>query len=141
MIRSVNLKKNPYAEIIDLDKELKEYKKLCRCRSKKFAYYTDWEKYICKLLEKFETDIDLYNFKRYCMNYGRTATTIPGIYINIMILYITIFIDKCVTELNFLVWLFIMLLSVILILAQNISYNNEDYFYKDIIEIIESLEK
>lgn len=141
MIRSVNLKNNPYAEIIDLDKEVKEYKKLCRCKSEKFTYYTEWEKHIRELLSKFKSERDLYNFKRYCINYERTAKLIPSFYINFMVLYITIFIDKFIKELNILVWLFIFLLSVLLTLCQNLAYSKEAYFYKDVIEIIEDFQQ
>lgn len=141
MIRSVNLKKNPYAEIIDLDKEVKEYKKLCRCKSKKFTYYTEWEKHIRELLSKFASEKDLYNFKRYCINYERTAKLIPSFYINFMVLYLTIFIDKFIKELNILIWLFLFLLSVLLTLCQNLAYSKEAYFYRDIIEIIEDFQQ
>ena len=135
------MKKNPYAEIIDLDKEVKEYKKLCRCKSEKFTYYTEWEDHIRELLSKFKSGKDLYNFKRYCVNYERTAKLIPSFYINFMVLYITIFIDKFIKELNILVWLFIFLLSVLLTLCQNLAYSKEAYFYKDIIEIIEDFQQ
>lgn len=135
------MKKNPYAEIIDLDKEVKEYKKLCRCKSKKFTYYTEWEKHIRELLSKFASEKDLYNFKRYCINYERTAKLIPSFYINFMVLYLTIFIDKFIKELNILIWLFLFLLSVLLTLCQNLAYSKEAYFYRDIIEIIEDFQQ
>ena len=40
------MKHKPFIEIIDFEKELKEYKLLCRRKSKKFTYYLDWKNYI-----------------------------------------------------------------------------------------------
>ena len=54
------MKYQPYLEIINLKSKMKEYKKLCKGKRKKFFYYTDWEKYIFgKFLQLDSTEKNL----------------------------------------------------------------------------------
>ena len=54
-----------YTEIFDLKSELTEYKKLCRNKSMKFKYYSEWNTYVKNKLSVFETTTQLNNYKRY----------------------------------------------------------------------------
>ncbi len=134
------MKYNPYQEIFDFTIELKEYKKLCRGRSKKYKYFSDWKEYIVSCLEKFDTKKDIDNFKHYCINAERTGRMIPDLYINYIILFITICIDRYVKELNWIVWLVIFILTLVFIILGSDFYNKDNYFYKDIVDIIEETE-
>lgn len=135
------MKKGPYYEIIDLHNEMKEYKKLCRGKSKKYKYYSDWKEYIISCIDKFSNSKDIENFKHYCINAVRVGKKIPDLYINFIILFVTIYIDRCVVNLNLYVWLTILLFSFIMVILGSDSYNKENCFYNDIIEIINDYEK
>lgn len=142
------MKRNPYKEIINLKKEVKEYKKLCRNNSKKFKHYSDWENHIRTILEGFTDKDNLYDFKRFCMYCERKNAPVSSIFMGIMILYTPFAINAYAQRLNnqgLLFCIFIISIIVIglfgLIYFKTIRYNNEVYFYKDIVEIIEKMEK
>lgn len=135
------IKHKPFWEIIDFEKELKEYKRLCRRKSKKFVYYLDWKKHIVSLLAKIEQKDDWENFKYFCRNRERSTRNTASTYINLIILFVTIYIDKCVISINLYGWLLVLAVMIGTIVWQNNSYEKDNYFYKDILEIIEEEEK
>ena len=52
----------PYSEIIDLQSELNEYKKLCDGKSTKYKYYLDWKSNIKNKLSCLDSDEKKKNF-------------------------------------------------------------------------------
>lgn len=135
------MKKGPYCEILDLHNEMIEYKKLCRGKSKKYKYYSDWKNYIISRIDKFATKKDVENFKHYCINAARVGKRILDLFINYMVLFVTIYIDRFVVNLDLYVWLTILLSSFIIVIVGSDSYNKENCFYNDIIDIINEYEK
>lgn len=135
------MKHSPYYEIIDLNSELKEYRRLCRCKSKKYRYYSDWKKQMIEYFSAFSSQESLGNFKHYCINIERTTKGVPNLYLNFMILFATVFIDKFVLNINEFLWLTIVLITFIFVLLFDNRYNKETCFYKDIVNIIEEIEK
>lgn len=136
-----NMKRIPFIEIMDFKKEIKEYKLLCQGKSKKFTYYLDWKKYIISLLAKIERKDDLENFKYYCRNRERSTKNTASTYLNIIILFITIYLGNCVASINLYGWLLVFVLIIVTIVWQNNSFEKDYYFYRDILEIIELEEK
>ena len=135
------MKHNPYVEIIDLEAEQKEYAKLCNGKSKKFHHYTDWEEHITDCLKKFQTQKDLYNFKRFCLNLSRSVGQAPNMALSYFILLATVFVDNILDGVS---PIFVLLGAILLIgymLKKNKEIARESYFYADIIEIIESQEE
>lgn len=135
------MKYSPYYEIINLNRELKEYRKLCRCKSKKYIYYSDWKKQMIKYISAFPSQESLDNFKHYCINVERSAKSIPNLYLNFMILFVTVFVDKFIYNINEVIWMLIVFITLIAVLAADNRYNKEICFYKDIVKIIEEIKK
>ncbi len=63
-------KNQPFREIINLAKEFKDYKALCKCKSKKYTYYDQWEKHLFDGFKKLSKEhysnfrhfLDYYSF-------------------------------------------------------------------------------
>ncbi len=134
------MKHKPFIEIIDFEKELKEYKLLCRRKSKKFTYYLDWKNHIISLIQKIRNDNDWDNFKYFCRNRERSTRNTPSIYISLIVLFATIGFDEFVVDINLFGWFTIFFVIIGIVVWQNNSYEKENYFYKDILEIIEQEE-
>lgn len=135
------MKRKMFIEVIDFKKEIKEYKLLCRCKSKKFKCYLEWKNHIVSLLNKINEKHDWENFKHYCRNIERSTRSIPTTYFNIMMLFVTFCVDKYITNVNILIWLLLFAYMMGNIIWQNNSYEKENYFYKDLLEIIEQEEQ
>ena len=134
------MKHRPFIEIIDFNAELKEYKYLCRRKSKKFTYYLDWKKHMFSLIEKFEDKNDLENFKYFCRNRERSTRSTASTYLSLIIMFATVCIDNFIVDINLLVWILIFFIIIGIIVWQNNAYEKENYFYKDILEIIQEVE-
>lgn len=135
------MKKQPYLEIIDLKKELKEYKLLCKGKSKKFKYYSDWKH---KMIEKFsviESIEELENIKRYFMNKERLIPVSSNVYLQITISIVTVFLSSCnVDYKEFFIFLCYMIITFII--ATTMFKNSpQNIFYRDLIEILEEIKK
>ena len=135
------MKYTPYKEIIDIKSEQKEYSLLCRGKSRKYKHYSDWEEHIEGCLSKFGTAKDLYNFKRYCMNFARAMEKAPDMYLGYIVLLITMCIDKSLVELPLHIMLVFGGGLICYSIIQNKRLAKESFFYKDIIEIIEKPKK
>ena len=83
----------PYSEIIDLQSELNEYKKLCDGKSTKYKYYLDWKSNIKNKLSCLDSDEKKKNFKHFLINRKRSCKDIHSIFIPIMTCCITIFLN------------------------------------------------
>ena len=93
------------------------------------------------MLAKIEQKDDWENFKCFCRNRERSTRNTASTYINLIILFVTIYIDKCVISINLYGWLLVLAVMIGTIVWQNNSYEKDNYFYKDILEIIEEEEK
>lgn len=135
------MKSNPYQEIINTHEEQKEYGRLCRRKSKKYIVYTDWEAHIRECLLSFNNSKDLYNFKRYCINIDRSAQKAPEMYMSYILLLIPLYIDAFFKELPSFMINIVALGIMLYAIIQNKRIIRESCFFKDIIEIIEKIEK
>ena len=129
-----------YYEIMDLRKEQKQYIKLCNGRSKKFKYYSDWEDYIVSCLAKFGSPKDLYNFKHFCMNAERTNKQIPDLFVNYLIIAISICINLNLPH-GWIAWVFALPLWTFFLILGSDKYRKENLFYRDLVSIIEKVEE
>ena len=134
-------KKEPYIDIIDLKTEQKEYAALCNGKSKKFQTYTSWESHIKSLLLKFGSPADLYNFKRYCINKDRVSSNVPNLFGSYVILSITILFDNINPYVPLLGIAALIIYFSAYTIKQQKSIIKESCFFKDIVEIIEKIEK
>ncbi len=134
-------KKQPYIEIIDLKAEQKEYVNLCNNNSKKYHTYTVWEAHIKNLLKKFNSPTDLYNFKRYCVNQDRVFSDTPNLFGSYVVLLLTLILDKFAPYLTVAGFVILLLYSFWHGISQQKNVIKGSCFFKDIIEIIEKIEK
>ena len=126
---------------MDLQLEQKKYVKLCNGKSEEFSTYTSWERHIRSLLSKFESPTDLYNFKRYCINLDRVFSYTPSIYATYVILAITLLMEKVIPILTTFGLLLLIVFALWHGMSQHKSIIKGSCFFKDIIEIIEKIEK
>ena len=134
-------KREPYIDIIDLKTEQKEYADLCNGKSKKFQTYTSWESHIKSLLLKFDSPSDLYNFKRYCINQDRVFSNVPNLFGSYVILSITILFNNINPYVPLLGIAALIIYFSAYTIKQQKSIIKESCFFKDIVEIIEKIEK
>lgn len=141
--------KQSYYEIIKLDEELKDYKLLCKGKSKKYKYYSDWKTHISEILSKFvlcdelETYKNIENFKHYLINHKRVNKNINMYFVSVMIFFMSIFFNSYFNKMkySFVVLLITALVVVGLIIIQSDSNDKEYCFYCDLIDIVEEMEK
>ena len=133
--------KQPYIEIIDLKSEQEEYVKLCDGKSCLYLTYTSWETHISELLNKFDKATDLYNFKRYCINQDRVFLNSPEMFGSYMILLVTLVLGKIDSYLSILGLATFLFYFMWYGISRHKSIIKGSCFYKDIIEIIEKVEK
>ena len=134
------MKKKPYSEYIDINKERTDYNRLCNQKSDKYTYYTDWEIHIFECLSKFKTPQDLYNFKRYCISRERTTSKLPDLFVTYIVLFVSLYIEKIASGLPLLAWLIFVGFALGFIIKENKRTIKESYFFKDLIEVIEKFE-
>ena len=135
------MKKPPYHEIINLIEERKEYARLCSGKSKKFKLYTEWEAHIKELLADFRTPQDLYNFKRYCINAARSQEKAPEMFIAYIGLLIPLYLDTFWDGMPVILAPIFLVAILAYAIIQNKKLAKESCFFKDIIDIIEMIEK
>ena len=135
------MKKPPYHEIINLKEERNEYARLCNGKSKKFKLYTEWEDHIKALLAGFRTPQDLYNFKRYCINAARAQEKAPEMYVAYIGLLIPLYLDTFWDGMPVILAPIFLVAILAYAIIQNKKLARESCFFKDIIDVIESLEK
>ena len=136
-------KNQPYSEIIDLQKELNEYRKLCRGKSKKYTYYLDWKQYMVEQLQKLkepDKKDKIINFKHFLINYNRENKNLNQVFIAIMIFVVSILLNKTNIEMNFFSLMLIVFIIMVCMLLARDNNNKEYCFYCDLIEIIEEIE-
>lgn len=134
------MKKVPYREYLDLKLERKEYSRLCKSKSKKYRYYSEWEKHIEDSLLKFQTSEDLCNFKHFCINYDRSLSRLPEILGLYFPLIISLYLDRIFNQISVLVWILLLMFYICFWFVQHKNAILESYFYKDILQIVEKVE-
>ena len=134
------MKKPPYHEIINIKEERKEYARLCNGKSKKFTLYTEWENHIKELLSDFSTPQDLYNFKHYCMNADRAQEKAPDMHLAYIGLLIPLYVDTIFDGMPAILTLTLVVILLICVIIQSKKLAKESCFFKDVINIIESIE-
>ncbi len=135
------MRKPPYHEIINLKIEQKEYGRLCCGKSKQFTLYSEWEDHIKGILADFRSSKDLYNFKHYCINIARSQEKSPEMFWCYIGFLIPIYIDTLWKDFPpiLTVAVFIAVFAYAALLSKKIA--RESCFFRDIIDIIESMEK
>lgn len=131
----------PYKEIIDIRKELKEYKRLCRGESKEFITYTNWKSHILSAFSVIKSKDQLSDLKHYLVNYKRIEKNNNIIYVNYTILFLTISLTYLFNEFKLIVFLIEFIVCTIMSLVMSDSINKEYCFYCDMIEIIKEIER
>ena len=135
------MKNPPYKEIIDLNAERKEYSRLCNGKSRIFKVYTEWEDYIKRLLSGFNSPKDMYNFKHYCINAARAQEKAPEMFLAYIGLMIPLYLDAIWEGMPAFITLFFLVGILAYAIIQNKKLAKESCFFKDIIDIIEMIEK
>ena len=136
-------KNQPYSEIIDLQKELKEYRKLCRGESKEFTYYLDWKRYMVEQIQKLkepDKKDKIINFKHFLISNSRVNKNINQVFIAIMIFVGTILLNKTDFKIDFFALVVIVLIIIVSMLLAHDRNNKEYCFYCDLIDIVEEIE-
>jgi len=133
--------KQPYFEIINIQKELNEYKKLCKNKSKKFKYYLDWKHYMKPLLERLDDSEKTTNFKHFIINKKRTENNTNQVYVAIILFAYTTLISFVKMDLNILSGAFLIIVLLFMVVLSHDDYNKDCCFFSDVIEIIEEIEK
>lgn len=131
----------PYSEIINISEELKEYRRLCRRKSKKFTYYLDWKKYISEKVSRLDTPDKRENFKHYLINHNRVNKNTNSYFITLMIFCMNPFINYYTPKSNIINIIITISIILFLLLFSHDANNKEYCFYCDLIEVLEEIEK
>lgn len=141
-------KNQPYSEIIDLQKELKEYKKLCRGKKSKFKYYLDWKEHITENLSILDDNDKKENFLHYLIDRKRGSGVAKSIYMPLILSVIALYVNNIVntsTEnkygiaANVIALVIFILLIIFFVVKDSFGYHDEYCFYCDTIEILEEI--
>ena len=135
------MKKQPYHEIMNLYTELKEYKKLCKCKSKKFCNYLDWKSHIIKIISELKKHEQLENFKHFIINRLRINDNMNRDFANIMIFLFGLYIGCSGTQYNYITLIIIMIIILVMLMNMIDDRNKEYFFYYDLVKIIDEAEK
>ena len=132
---------NPYSEIINLNDELSEYKKLCRGKSKKYTRYTEWKDHIVELLSKINNERDLIDFKHYYINIQRPSIGQGNLFVQLILVLMPIYLNVIpVPHKEVLIVVYFIVLTIVTVIAYN-DLEMPNRFYDDILEIIGEIEK
>lgn len=143
-----NKKQEAYSSIIDFELELKEYRLLCKSKSTRFAYYSDWKRYILQKIEKLDSVETLENFRRFCKNRSYPINEGNNLYIQICSLLVSTFLSAMVAvtvekqmdeymEDGLMILIFFTIMLTTFIVSNQVFKSKSKYqFYEDIIEIV-----
>lgn len=135
------MKKQPYHEIMDLYTELKEYKKLCKCKSKKFCNYFDWKSHIIKIISELKKREQLENFKHFIINRLRINKDMNKDFTNIMIFLLGLYIGSYDIQYSYITLIIILVIILFMLMNMIDDRNKEYFFYYDLVKIIDETEK
>lgn len=136
-------KKQPFIEIIDLEKEYKDYKKLCKNDSKKYTYYDDWKKY---MIGRFKTlpKEHFNNFKHFLMFYSFVEEQSGNVFLSTVLVAVSLVINTAfsnVAVLNTIATIILVLLAAFLVIKSYFDLVRNERFIKDVLEIFLEYEK
>ena len=143
-----NKKQESYSSIIDFKIELKEYRLLCKSKSTRFAYYSDWKRYILQKIQKLDSVETLENFRRFCKNRSNPINEGNNLYVEICLLLVSTFLSSIVaftiekqideyTEDGMMILIFLTIMLTTFIVSNQVFKSKSEYqFYEDIIEIV-----
>lgn len=147
-------KNQPYSEIIDLQKELKEYKKLCRGKKSKFKYYLDWKEHITENLLKLDDNDKKEKFLHYLINRKRGSGVAKSIYMPLILSVSALYVNKIVNtstekvserianiieSANDIALVIFIILIIFFVVKDSFGYHDDYCFYCDTIEILEEI--
>lgn len=128
------MKNQPYKEILYFESEYKEYKKLCKSKSKKFTYYSDWEKYLYSRFKQIPEE-HLNDYKHYVgINYSFENHS-KNISLSLLIAYIPIAMNY--SSNYFIVDIILYLFLAFQITIVYFDFVRREKFRKDIAEILD----
>lgn len=134
-------KYQPFSEIVDLQAELKEYKKLCFRKSKKFTFYLEWKSHILNKIIMLGDLEKTENFKHYILNHKRTCKNFNATYVTLMVFCLSLFFNKQIVtflpELDFISSILTISFIMFMLITGSNNNNMEYCFYSDLVDIIE----
>ena len=92
------------------------------------------------MLADFSTPQDLYNFKHYCMNADRSQEKAPDMHLAYIGLLIPLYVDTIFDGMPAILTLTLVVILLICVIIQSKKLAKESCFFKDVINIIESIE-
>ena len=131
----------PFSEILDLKSELKEYRRLCKQKSKKYTYYSEWKEHIVGQLLQLDSSTTLDDFKHYCIHIGRAEKWYTMAISEITAALISAAISLLFPEQKLIITMLIFSIAFTAFLGLNATKTRDNYFYSDIVDIIEELQK
>ncbi len=132
------MKNNPYGEFINFQEEMKEYKRLCRGRSKKYKFYSEWEEHMGELISPICDQKRLKDFKRFLINRERITEGAAPLYIQFVLLFIAVWLDKD-DSLSVFSLIALCSFAILITMLQEHWLKLENTFYKDVLEIVEEV--
>ncbi len=122
-------------EIMDFDKEFKRYIKLNKGKNQKYKY-SSWKTHILTIIDELDTHTT-DDMMFYCKNKVRTMRSDTNLYLNLVLLFVPIYIENMISDLNPIVLLFVFL-AIFSIMVFNVDrQKRHEGFYDSLIEIIE----
>ena len=132
-------KNQPYTEIIDLQKELKEYKNLCEGKNSKFKYYLDWKEHITKKLVKLGDNDKNENFLHYLINQKRYRGKTDSIIMPVMVFCFSLYFNKSDLVGDVISFLILILITMSFMIIYSDECHKNYCFYCDTIEILQEI--
>lgn len=136
-------RKQPFIEIIDLEEEYKDYKKLCKNNSKKYTYYNDWKKHLISRFKMLQNE-HMSNFKHFLKFYSFLEGQSGNIFLSIVLVAVPITINTVfsnVDVLNTIATVIAVLVAAYLVISSYFDLVRRDRFVKDVMEVFEEYDK
>lgn len=136
-------KRQPFIEIIDLEEEYKDYKKLCKNNSKKYTYYDDWKKHLISRFKMLPKE-HMSNFEHFLKFYSFMEGQSGNIFLSIVLVAVTIIINTVFSDIAFLntiATVIAVLVAAFLVIGSYFDLVRRDRFVKDVLEVFEEYEK
>lgn len=83
----------------------------------------------------------MYNVKRYCANKARTFSKSPELFITYITFMLALLLDNIFEGVPVIITIFALLGVVCYSIIENKKLIKESYFFEDVLEIIEKIEK
>ncbi|MGN0607188.1 MAG: hypothetical protein ACI4JM_11760 [Oscillospiraceae bacterium] len=136
-------KNQPFVEVLNLEKEYKEYIKLCKSSSKKYKYYDDWKNYLIsrfKILPKAHIN----NFKHFLMFYSFLEHHSSKIFLSVVLAAVPLVISTIYSNnpiFNTIATVISVLVAAVLVMVSYLDFARRDKFVNDVLGVFEEFEK